>query len=230
MKSPLLLTRSRPAPAPRLWAFTLVELLVVISILVVLGALAFPAISGVLERAKKTQAKNDLVQIVTAVRAYYTEYGRFPLEAGEQSHDVTFGESSYQDQLFNVLRANGSGRDAPANDNLNPRRIPFLTAADAKDPTKPKGGIVPDSAASKRGMFVDPWGTPYLIRIDGNYDHALDNPYGSNAGSTTLREDVIAWSFGKNAASSSNTARLDAGAGSGDLRTGTNTDDVLSWQ
>ena len=201
-----------------------------ISILVVLGALAFPAITGVLERAKKVQAKNDLTQIVTAVRAYHTEYGRYPLDAGEQSNDVTFGASSYQDQLLNVLRANGSGRDDPANDNLNPRRIPFLTAPSAKDPINPKSGIVPDSAKTNAGMFVDPWGTPYLVRIDGNYDNSLPNPYASNAGSATLRQDVIAWSFGRDGKSSSSTTRLNPGGGSGDLRTGTNADDVLSWQ
>src|SRR3954447_21606630 len=59
--------------------FTLLELLVVIAIIVVLAGLLFPAVQSVLERAKKVQAKNDLTQIVTAVNAFYTEYGRYPL-------------------------------------------------------------------------------------------------------------------------------------------------------
>ena len=40
--------------------------------------LLFPAFRGVQDQAKKTQAKNDLTQIVTAVNAYYTEYGKYP--------------------------------------------------------------------------------------------------------------------------------------------------------
>ena len=226
-----------PAPAPdrhSTAAFTLIELLVVIAIIAVLAGLAFPALRGVLDRTKKVQAKNDTVQIVTAVKAYYTEYGRYPLATWEQSHDVTFAADSYQDQLFNVLRANGSGRDNPASsspdDNQNPRRIRFLSVPDAKSGTNPRGGIVPDSAPSRQGMFVDPWGTPYIVRIDGNYDQSLNNPYGSNAGSSVLREDVLAWSVGKDGASSSTTAHLDPPPGSGDLKTGTNADDVISWQ
>ena len=52
-------------------AFTLIELLVVITIIVVLMGLLFPAFRGVQDQAKRTQAKNDLTQIVTAVNAYY---------------------------------------------------------------------------------------------------------------------------------------------------------------
>ena len=205
-----------------------------ISILVILGGLAFPVLNGVMDRAKKTQAKNDLAQIVNAVRAYYTEYGKYPLATWEHGNDVTFAGDSYQDQIFNVLRANGSGRDNPtstsADDNQNPRRLPFLQVPDAKDKTNPRGGIVPNDAATNRGMFVDPWGSPYIVRIDGNYDNELNNPYGANAGARPLRENVIAWSLGKDRASSAPTTHLNAGPGSGDLRAGTNADDIISWQ
>jgi prepilin-type N-terminal cleavage/methylation domain-containing protein len=57
-------------------AFTLIELLVVITVIAILIALLFPAFNGVQDQAKRTQAKNDLTQIVTAVNAFYTEYGK----------------------------------------------------------------------------------------------------------------------------------------------------------
>src|SRR6266446_4328197 len=60
-------------------AFTLLELLVVIAIIAILLGLVFPVFQGVQERARKVQAKNDLTQIVTAVNAFYTDYGRYPL-------------------------------------------------------------------------------------------------------------------------------------------------------
>src|SRR6266478_7572310 len=58
--------------------FTLIELLVVITLIIILMAMLFPAFRGVQNQAKKAQAKNDLTQIVTAVNAFYTEYGKYP--------------------------------------------------------------------------------------------------------------------------------------------------------
>ena len=44
-------------------AFTLIELLVVISIIAILASLAFPAVGGAMDSAKKTTAKNAAEQI-----------------------------------------------------------------------------------------------------------------------------------------------------------------------
>src|SRR5947207_2103029 len=71
-------------------AFTLIELLVVIAIIALLMGLLFPAYRAVQNQARQTQAKNDLTQIVAAVNAFYTEYGRYPLAAGITT-DPTFG-------------------------------------------------------------------------------------------------------------------------------------------
>src|SRR6266480_2206865 len=70
--------------------FTLIELLVVIAIIAILIGLLFPAFQAVQNQARRTQAKNDLTQIVTAVNAYYAEYGKYPLAAGITT-DTTFG-------------------------------------------------------------------------------------------------------------------------------------------
>src|SRR6202043_2158536 len=85
-------------------AFTLIELLVVITIIVILMGLLFPAFRGVQDQAKKTQAKNDLTQIVTAVNAFYTEYGRYPTSAATDA-TATYGPGgNTNDALFNELR------------------------------------------------------------------------------------------------------------------------------
>src|SRR6266576_6984701 len=64
-------------------AFTLIELLVVMAVIIILAGLLFPALRGAQEQARRTHAKNDLTQIVTAVNAYYTEYGKYPLVADD---------------------------------------------------------------------------------------------------------------------------------------------------
>src|SRR5438067_6085174 len=89
-------------------AFTLIELLVVIAIIAILVGLLFPAFQAVQSQARKTQAKNDLTQIVNAANAFYTEYGKYPLA----TDDSTIGPDN--SGLMYTLRAN------PTTDNGNP--------------------------------------------------------------------------------------------------------------
>ena len=198
----------------RLAAFTLIELLVVIAIIAVMIGLAFPVFQGVQNQARKAQAKSDLVQIVTAVTAYYAEYGKYPLTPGTPA-DTTCGATTTNAQLFNELRF--------VNALQNPRGIIFLSPPDAKDANNPRSGI--GTAPATAGQYFDPWGKPYLIRIDTDYDNQLSNPYSQNAGSAPLlRTGVIAWSLGKDTLSQT------ISAAPADKNTGTNKDDVISWQ
>ena len=194
-------------------AFTLIELLVVIVIIAVLMGLAFPVFQGVQNQAKRTQTRNDLTQIVTAVNAYYTEYGRYPLTPTNPA-DTTYGTIPTNEQLFNELRSVTAMQ--------NPRGIVFLSPPDVKDVNNPRAGI--SSAPATAGQYFDPWGKPYLIRIDTDYDNQVNNPYAQNAGGAPLlRSGVIAWSFGKDAVSQSASTPADK-------NTGANKDDVISWQ
>jgi prepilin-type N-terminal cleavage/methylation domain-containing protein len=202
---------TRGVPPAGVGAFTLIELLVVIVIVSVLMGIAFPAFQGVMNSTKKTQARNDLVQIVTAVNAFYTEYGKYPLVTA----DTTYGTAGPPNNLlFDVLRAKNTAE--------NPRQIIFISPPDVKNAAKPQAGIGTNPANA--GQFFDPWGTPYHVRIDGNYDNQVANPFSANAGSESLQAGVIAWSFGKDAASDS-TAPAPT-----DKNTSKNKDDVISWQ
>ena len=90
-------TRHNPAAmqrrSPITAAFTLIELLVVIAIIAILIGLLFPAFKAVQDQAKKTQAKNDLTQIVNAVNAFYTEYGKYPVSSSITT-DAYFGSGT----------------------------------------------------------------------------------------------------------------------------------------
>jgi len=186
--------------------FTLIELLVVIAIIAILLGLVFPVFQGVQDRAKKVQAKNDLTQIVTAVNAFYTEYGRYPTTM--TTADATYGVgtgATKSDALFNELRNAGGP--------LNTRQIVFISPAEDKTIANPKGKIGSD------GQFYDPWGFAYSIRIDADYDNQVTNPYTADtgAGPGTLRQGVIGWSVGKDKAL-------------GNSGSFTSSDDVISWQ
>ncbi len=196
---------------PSVGAFTLIELIVVILIIAVLMTLAFPAFQGLQNQMKRAQARNDLAQIVAAVNAFYTEYGKYPLATS----DTIYGPAATSNAaLFNELRATAAQTQ-------NPRQIIFISPPDAKDPARPRSGIGISAGA---GQFFDPWGVAYHVEIDGNYNNQIDaNPYSANAGSSPLRAGVIAWSFGKDTQSQSTSTPSDKNAG-------TNKDDVISWQ
>lgn len=58
--------------------FTLIEMLVVISIIAVIVALSLPNYLGARERARDTKRKSELVQLKNALRLYYNDYNRYP--------------------------------------------------------------------------------------------------------------------------------------------------------
>src|SRR5205809_7657505 len=184
-------------------AFTLIELLVVIAIIAILVGLLFPAFRAVQDQAKRTQAKNDLTQIVNAVNAYYTDYGKYPLPAGTTG-DFIYGPAGNSNppsnaELFYTLRGVNAGT-MNANNAANPRIIVFISPPYVKNDT---AGNRRSGVSSTDGSYYDPYGTPYDVEIDGNYDNQITtNPYTLNtgAGPGTLNIGVIAWSRGKDGA------------------------------
>jgi prepilin-type N-terminal cleavage/methylation domain-containing protein len=201
----------QPRHAP---AFTLIELLVVIAIIAILIGLLFPAFKAVQNQARQAQAKNDLTQIVTAVNAFYTEYGKYPIAAS--GGDLTF--STDNNTLFDVLR-NMTGVN-PGN-TVNPRAIVFVQPPAAKDQTNPKSGI-----KTSTGVWYDPWGSPYRVAIDRNYNNIVRAPNYTDLAATYVTATdgsgdvgvgggVISWSFGSDGQQATNY---------------NGSDDVISWQ
>ena len=203
--------------------FTLIELLVVIATIAILFGIGFPTFIAIMEKARKTQAANEEQQIITAVNGYYTDYGRYPLASGADftftgtTAGITSGSSNAA--LFDVLRnnINPTGPNFATVTSSNPRAIVFIQPPFSKAGTK--GGV-----NSTTGIWWDPFGSPYNVKIDGDYNNQLTNPYADAPGGTTLYLGVIVWSFGKNLALGG------GGAESGSANNFNNSGDVISWQ
>lgn len=199
------------------------------AVIIILMGLAFPVFTSVQNAAKKTQAKNDLVQIVTAVNAFYTEYGKYPI-SGTADIIIGPGGTGPTSTLFTTLRALDS--------TTNPRQIAFITPPDVKDGDKPRSGIATKTVTVNGilitiGELVDPWGTPYVIAIDGDYSgfvrvgtalkytdltYTKDPP---TSGPDALQAGVIGASYGNDQTKAKKTPA------SGNFK---NSDDVISWQ
>jgi prepilin-type N-terminal cleavage/methylation domain-containing protein len=85
-------------------SFTLVEILVVVSIIGLLAGLGFPAINGALQTARKAEVAGMAESIKTGILAYYAEYLSYP----------SWGSSNTDSNFFSVMTSN------------NPRGISFL--------------------------------------------------------------------------------------------------------
>ena len=91
----------RPAKTRRpRFAFTLVELLVVMGIIAILAAMLVPAVVKMKDKAKVTKAKMEISSIVQGISGYEAEYSHLPitsdamdLAAKAQGSDFTFGIS-----------------------------------------------------------------------------------------------------------------------------------------
>lgn len=154
-------------------AFTLIELLVVIAIIAILMGLLFPAAQSALNSAKKTTAKNQVIQIATAITAYETEYGRLP-------NITNMGLSGV---------GTGPGILCTTNDaSNNPRGLIFLDSSVWKSG---KGG-------TNTAGFLDPWSNVYSVMLDTNYANTLSF---SVAGTTTnLTKHIAVWTVWTNKA------------------------------
>ena len=132
-------------------AFTLIELLVVIAIIAILAGLAFPAVQGAMGSAKKAQARNDVNQLASAVKAFQLEYGRLP---------------ATKDDAAEVVKAL-----IGSNTSVNPRNIVFFEPKTAKGGKKGWDG----------SNYLDPCGTPYKVVLDLGYSNKITTDVGDGS-------------------------------------------------
>lgn len=135
-------------------------------------------------------AKADVEQIVAAVKAYQKRYNRSPIQvpagAGEHKEGWFQGPATGALDNSDIVRVL-----AGENDNgLNPERIVFLKTRPATVGSRPKSGVGAD------GVFYDPWGTPYGIKVDSDANHWVEY-YGQDS-RENVRATAIAVSFGPN--------------------------------
>jgi prepilin-type N-terminal cleavage/methylation domain-containing protein/prepilin-type processing-associated H-X9-DG protein len=84
MTHPVFTTRYRDKAAVPIAGFSLVELLVVITIVGILLGMLLPAVQAAREASRRTSCSNNLKQLGVALHSYHAQHGRFP--AGSPLH------------------------------------------------------------------------------------------------------------------------------------------------
>ncbi len=162
--------------------FTLVELMVVISIIVVRAGLVLAGLTIAQNKAEQVKAKADVANLLNAVKRYEMDYNELPLPLSlngitENSNSNKFtalgsvendDEMVEYDKLLQLLTqmniTDGNNTDAPNYLNNRPKKerrngrgLKFLDAP-------------PDF--TEEGM-LDPWGSRYVILLDSDYDDII---------------------------------------------------------
>jgi len=158
-----------PPRAPRGSAFTLVELLVVVSIIGLLAGLAIPAINGALKSAMRSEVAAVAQSIRTAVIAWNSEYGTWPTNGLTASGTSFTTDANFLGMMTTTTNAN------------NPRGIIFLEV-----PTKftNSSGIVTPNG------YIKGSNAPFRFAVDAAGTGVISNVGLEN---TNLRTAVAVW-------------------------------------
>jgi prepilin-type N-terminal cleavage/methylation domain-containing protein len=254
-------------------AFTLIELLVVIAIIAILAGLLLPVLSQGKTKAKVGKAKTEINNIVAAIQQYDTTYSRLPVSGAAQAAanpDFTFGTINNGNPLVlspagnttSIANTNGNTTYQAANSDViailmdlplypdgitptsntnhikNPQKTPFLNA-------KMTGDTISSGVGSDY-VYRDPWGNPYIISMDLNYDNQTKDSFyclnnvSQNTGNIgfnglvnpsgvpnnfVANATVMVWSFGPDGQA----APVDNMSNPLHANQGVNKDNVTSW-
>lgn len=166
-------------------AFTLIELMAVITIIVILAALVISGMGFVTERQAKEKAKIQIQLISKALEDYKLDNGSYP--ASSNTADGTGQSSILFAALYMGYTPDGN---PPANtDASNPAKI-YISDL---DPVTNKQGWT-SGTVKKDTKIMDPWGHEYRYRsaMGAAADGGAAKPNDS-----TINPDFDIWSAGK---------------------------------
>lgn len=185
-----------PSSKRRRSAFTLIELLTVITIIGILASMAFPVVTGVMNRARKVRTLAVIKDLQVGVKGYLTEYNHYPTESVDDDEELQTDEG----ELLAILLASSSQTQ------MNGRGIKFVDLPIAKNG---RGGLVGETEDDYQ--LFDEWGKPYTVIMDSNGDEKVKNPDTENEdsrissdASELLPVGVAIYSLGENGLKKSN--------------------------
>jgi prepilin-type N-terminal cleavage/methylation domain-containing protein len=177
-------------------AFTLIELMAVITIIVILAGLVVGGLGFVTERQAKEKAKVQIALISKALEEYKLDTGSYPATGNSGANSAALYQALfYEGYDYEVkqrpekwVKTVGSNTEFPKATKIY---LPDL------DPTTSKQGwvtpVIPPAKPSATSTILDPWGKEY------SYRSALSTSGAANTG--TQNPDFDLWSFGKDGVS-----------------------------
>jgi prepilin-type N-terminal cleavage/methylation domain-containing protein len=194
-------------------AFTLIELLITVTIIAILASLTAAGIGYAIDQANRLKVRTVMAEIKSGIENYHVDYNRFPIPStamgtiGEDAPEVlTDGSNSLVDTLMGIPPASSGMPD------LNPKHQPYAQFVPANND---RHGLVGTARPYK---LNDMYGRPYHILLDTNGDNQVKNPDAANT-DAKISQNVPAHLATKAAVYSS-----------GKDQTPLTSDDITSWR
>lgn len=171
-----------PTPARR-WtqAFTMVELLTVITVIGILAGLTLGAGGAVRRHSATSQAKSQIAALQTACDRYFSDNNQYPYGGSMPNPATDFNPNTANYQqggtiLFVALF--GTNR--------------FDRVPSSKRYFEPKSSMV-NSTNSTTTYFIDPWGYPYGYNSDGTNAPLIWSTAGKTTGAADTNKWITSW-------------------------------------
>jgi len=182
---------------------------VVIAIIAILASAGFAVGNKALQSARKTMALKVCSGIELGVNNFFTEYNSLPTEETvdpELETDTGTG--------LDFVRIMLASEPTPATGTImNVKGIKFLEVKEGK---ANKDGLIYNTAGTEVQGLFDPWGGPFHVILDANYDEKIEvQPKAAAAKKILNGRRVAAWTNGAD--------------GVEDGITGKVMDDVMTW-
>ena len=174
-------------------AFTLIELLAVITIIVILASLVVSGMSYVTDRQAREKAKVQIALLSKALEDYKSDIGQYPVTA-----DSTTGLTNSANSLYIPLFYEGydykSMGTPPATwtktvGTVDVAKSTKIYLADLDPTTSKQGWVDTVTPVPTTSLVKDPWGNEYRYRTGLNSS--------GTANTNTQNPDFDLWSSGK---------------------------------
>lgn len=168
----------RPVATQR--GFTLVEVIVVLSVVLLLTGIAVPMLSSYMEDGRRAKAESEVKVIAAAMSSLYKDVGTYPTRNSAGSNNQLY--SLFTGSTMPTTNPFAAGHQwvtwamsAARGDLLNNHLV-------ANTPQGQSGGAYATTGTTQwRGPYfagstpLDPWGRPYVVNvISGFFNHATN--------------------------------------------------------
>lgn len=184
-------TRDAAAPKHGQWkrrGFTLIEILVVVTIILIMASLLFPLVAKVKRKARQNAAWMEVRQLESAWKGYLQDYVRPPtnttMSVGVPFFRIEMDPVPIMGNIAAVLKGENTSGDNPR----AKRYMVFQTLNDVGDPVNPW--------YADRRFRSNPEYLRYYVKFDADFNSVVNAGSGgepANPPSTAVATSVIVW-------------------------------------